>query len=97
MIKHIVFWNLKAENHDANLAKLKSDLEALPAKIPEIRDFEVGLNFNPADAAFEVALYSTFDSREAMQAYQQHPDHQELLSFVKGIVSDRAVVDYEIP
>ena len=100
MIKHIVFWNLKDEalgcSREENREKLKTMLKALPGAIPQIRDFEVGLNFNPAETAYEVALNSSFASREDLAVYQAHPAHQEVVEFVKAIVSDRAVVDYEV-
>ncbi|MCG8527911.1 MAG: Dabb family protein [Opitutales bacterium] len=100
MIKHIVFWKVKEEvkgKKQADLAdEIRRKLEALPSQISEIIDFEVGFNFNPAGVAFEIALYSTFSSKDALQAYQVHPAHVEVKDFIVSVVKETAVVDYEV-
>ena len=101
MIKHIVMWRLKeeAEGRKAadNAAELKRRLEGLVGRISEIRELEVGININTeSPAAFDVVLYSAFSSPANLAAYAAHPDHQDLLGFVRAIVSDRCVVDYEV-
>jgi len=99
MIKHIVMWRLKDEAAGAtkaeNAVKLKESLEALKSEIEELKALEVGINFNPSPAAFDVVLYSEFENREGLEAYQKHPEHVKIVGFVGEIRSDRAVVDYE--
>lgn len=100
MIKHIVMWRLKDEALGAraaeNAERLQKRLEALKESIPEIRELEVGININPSSAASHVVLYSVFDSREDLEAYQKHPEHQKVAGFVGEIRSERRVVDYEV-
>ena len=100
MIKHIVMWKLKDNargvSKDQNAAELKSVLESLKDKISVIREIEVGIDFNKSAAAFDVVLYSVFDSKEDLQTYQKHPDHVKVADFVNEIRDGRAVVDYEI-
>ena len=99
MIKHIVMWRLKDEAAGAtkaeNAVKLKESLEALKSEIEELKAVDVGINFNPSPAAFDVVLYSEFEDREGLEAYQKHPEHVKIVDFVGEIRSDRAVVDYE--
>ncbi|HMO03591.1 MAG TPA: Dabb family protein [Kiritimatiellia bacterium] len=99
MIKHIVLWKVKelADGLDRPqiAAKMKHDLEALRPVIPAIRHLEVGVNCIPSDAAFDVALYSEFDSRTDLEAYMTHPAHQAVVGFVRSVVTARHVVDYE--
>ena len=99
MIKHIVMWRLKDEALGAtkaeNALKLKETLLALKDLIEELKEVEVGINFNPSDAAFDVVLYSAYENREGHEAYQKHPEHVKIVEFVGEIRSDRAVVDYE--
>ena len=93
MIKHIVFWNFE----DSAIQKEAIDrLETLPALITEIIDFEVGVDFNRSEPAFEVALYTSFASKEALGIYQKHPKHIEVAQFIGAHATQRAVVDYEI-
>jgi len=100
MIKHIVMWKLKDSargvSKDQNALELKSVLEGLKNKISVIKQIEVGINFNKSSAAYDVVLYSEFDSEQDLQAYQKHPDHVKVVDFVNEIRDDRAVVDYEI-
>lgn len=96
MIVHIVIWRLKDRGNTDIAAQVKQTLEALNGKIPELKHLEVGIDFNKSDAAGDVVLYSTFDSKEAMAAYQAHPEHQAVLPFMASVVSERRVVDYEI-
>ncbi len=93
MVKHIVFWTFESE---AICAEVKRMLEGLPAQISEIIELEAGLDFNGSDAAFDVALYTSFASKEALQAYQVHPAHIEVATFIKARAQKRAVVDYEL-
>ena len=97
MITHIVMWKLK-ENAEGgskleNMVKLETMLEALPAKIGGILKFEVGINFNPD--GYDLVLYSVYESIEALDAYQIHPEHLKVRAFVKNITEGRSVVDYE--
>ncbi|MDD1738181.1 MAG: Dabb family protein, partial [Methanothrix sp.] len=85
MIKHIVMFKLKerAEGRDRadNIKALQAMLEALPAKIKEIVFFEVGINFLQASIAYDLVLVSEFESLEALQSYQKHPEHLKVFDF----------------
>ncbi len=100
MIKHIVMFKLKeeAEGRDkaANAQLLKAMLEALPASIKEIRFFEVGVNFLLASIAYDLVLVSQFESIEALQSYQKHPEHLKVFDFVVNTCENRIVVDYSL-
>lgn len=100
MVKHIVMWRLKDKTESAtkeeNKIKMIEMLNGLPQYVEEIIDFEVGGNFNPSDAAYDIVLYSSFESKEALGRYQKHPKHVEVAEFVGKVREDRAVVDYEI-
>ncbi len=99
MIKHIVLWKLKenAEGRPKPEAsrELKAALEGLKGKIPELRALEVGVNFNPADTASDVSLYTEFKSREDLEKYQKHPEHLKVAEIVRKLTAERRVSDYE--
>ena len=94
MIKHIVMWKLKEENKEKNAMKIKNDLEALKDKIEELKAIEVGINFNESESAYDVVLYSEFESKEDLDSYQNNKDHKEVGAFVRTCAIDRKVVDY---
>ena len=100
MIKHIVMWRFKEQaegnNKATNIALTKEKLEALNGKIPGLIHLEVGVDFIQGEASAEAALYSELESKEALSSYQQHPLHQEALSFIKKVICDRQAVDYTV-
>ena len=100
MIKHIVLFRFKdfAEGADKaeNIKSLKSRLEALEDIIDEIKFFEVGINFDNSDVAYDLALCSEFESKEDLYSYQKHPEHAKVVDFVKKVCENRIVVDYII-
>ncbi|GAG40558.1 unnamed protein product [marine sediment metagenome] len=100
MVKHIVMWNLKesaeGRSKDENIQEMKARLEGLKDKIGEIKFLEVGINFNETGDAFDMVLYTEFENREALDIYQNHPEHIRVRDFVRGVRLARKVVDYEI-
>ncbi|HAV92363.1 TPA: stress responsive protein [candidate division WOR-3 bacterium] len=99
MVKHIVMWTVRdgvsGKTKKENTLKLKEMLEALKHKIPFIKKLEVGINYAVDDAAYDVVLYSEFESRADLEAYVVHPDHQALKDFIINIRDKRCFVDYE--
>ena len=97
MIKHIVMWRLDetAGNKTGNALKLKQLLEGLNGRIPGLLKLEVGIDSSKESESSDVVLYSEFESNAALQAYQVHPAHNEVVPFVKSVRGERRVVDYE--
>lgn len=98
MIGHIVMWKLKemAEGKSAaeNAATMKKMLEALPPVIPMVRNLQVSTDIFASLPETDVVLYTVFDSKEDLQAYQIHPEHQKCVAFISAVVAERRVVDY---
>ena len=100
MIKHIVLWKLKdvaeGKTKAENAETMKKLLEDLPSKIKELNSAEVGLNIIKGDseAICDVVLTVSCETKEDLQTYANHPDHQKVVSFIKKVVSERRVTDY---
>ena len=98
MLKHIVMWRVRATGERTqaqNAAEMKRALEALRGRIPGLVAIEVGINAIPGADASDVVLYSEFADRDALAAYQKHPEHERVAEFVKEVRVERRVVDYE--
>lgn len=100
MVKHIVFWNV-TDSHDgmdkaAIIEKMREMIVGMKKTVPQIQEIEFGSDFNRSEAAFEVALYSSFTDRSALNEYQRHPEHEKVKAFVGQVTTARAVVDYEV-
>lgn len=99
MIKHIIIWRLNGENAErrkAQAQQIKTVLEALNGRIDGLRKLEVGINFSDTASSAHVSLYSEFDSREALAAYQIHHEHVKAAAVVKAAASERHLVDYAV-
>lgn len=100
MVKHIVFWKLKesagGRSAKDNALEMKSRLEALNGVIPGLIKLEVGVDFSRSRESADVALYSEFPDRAALEAYVSHPEHVAIGDFVGSLRSERIVVDYEV-
>jgi len=94
MIVHIVMFKFKDENKAANIAKAKEMLEALSEQIDVLKFMEVGVNFDTAERAFDLSLYSKFETKEDLQTYATHPKHLLVVDFIKSVASESKVVDY---
>lgn len=93
MVKHIVMWKL---GDKADAAEVKERLEALQGKIPGLLNIEVGIDFLESEQSADVVLYSELESREALDLYQAHPEHQAVIPLMQRVTTSRTVVDYEL-
>ena len=100
MIKHIVMWKLKeiscGKGKEENKAIIKQKLEALKGRIDGLIEIEVGIDFSCTDSSYDLCLNSVFESRDALNYYQNHPLHKEIIPFITEARTERIVVDYEI-
>jgi len=93
MVKHIVVYTLK-EGIDkvAAVALIASKLEPLVGQITGFRHMEIRRCY----AGMDYALYSEFDSAEAVKNYRAHPLHLEAKSHFLHFLQTRVSADYEV-
>ena len=96
MIVHIVMFKFKDENKDENIQKAKEMLIGLDNDLDIIKQMEVGINFDESERAFDMSLYSKFNSKEDLSTYATHEKHLEVVAFIKSVAQESKVVDYEI-
>ncbi|MFH0709090.1 MAG: Dabb family protein [Pseudomonadota bacterium] len=94
MLVHIVMFQFKEENKEANLVKVKAMLDALPSKIDTLKSMEVGMDISRSERSFDLVLVSKFEDQEGLNEYAVHPAHLEVVSIIKEVTSLSKVVDY---
>jgi hypothetical protein len=94
VIVHIVAFQFKDENKKANIIQAKQMLENLMGVVPTLRSMDVGLNFSNEERAMDMSIITTFQSKEALDAYAVHPEHLKVVDFIKSVVEYSKVVDY---
>ncbi|MFJ6653709.1 Dabb family protein [Microbacterium sp. NPDC091313] len=98
-IRHIVLWKLAAEDADTralHAEQVSERLRALVGVIEEIQQLDVGPNVAYPATNWDLALVIDFADVEALDRYQVHPAHQEVVTFVRSVVSERAAVDFPL-
>ncbi|MDH3711301.1 MAG: Dabb family protein [Cyclobacteriaceae bacterium] len=95
-LRHVVLFKFKPGTDPAAITQVEVAFAALPSKIPEIRDFEWGLNNSPEDLnkGFTHCFLVTFDSEEDRAVYLPHPEHQAFVGLLTDILEDVTVFDY---
>jgi hypothetical protein len=98
MLKHIVIFKLKefAEGNSKleNARLIKQRLEELPTIIPQIFEYEIGLNSLDDPRAYDMALIALFKSIDDFLMYRNNPEHIKVLEFIMKRTEDAKVVDY---
>ena len=96
MVVHIVMFKFKEENKAQNIQKVQEKLNNLLQKIDELQSLEVGVDFNHSQRAFDLSLYSTFNSKEDLNNYALHPEHLKVVKLIKDVTLESKVVDYSL-
>jgi len=100
MVRHIVLWRLKESANGRgkaeNAAEIKRLLEGLDGKIPGLLKLEVGFDFSRTPESSDLLLYSEFDSRAALDAYQVHPLHEAVKPFIMAARDERRLIDCDV-
>jgi hypothetical protein len=100
VVRHLVLWKLKPEAHGRSAAEnaraIKEKLEGLRGRVPGMLRIEVGIDFSRTDNSSDLALYSEFESRPALEAYQAHQEHKAVMPFILEARSERRLVDFEV-
>ena len=100
MFVHIVFWRLRddadnGQSKEDNARQMKQLFENLRGKLPGLLRLDLGIDISRAGDSADVALYTEFADKAAYDHYYAHPLHVDIMGFMKGVRSERRVVDYE--
>jgi len=95
-LRHVVLFKFKEDAVPAAIKKVEDAFIALPGKIPEIKDFEWGLNNSPEglNKGLTHCYLITFESEEGREIYLPHPEHKAFVGLLEDILDDVTVVDY---
>jgi len=95
-LRHLVLFKFNDSVSTDSISIVQKEFSALPDKIPEIRDFEWGIDISVEDLHqdFTHAFLVTFGSVEDRAIYLPHPDHQEFVKMLTPMLEDVMVIDY---
>jgi hypothetical protein len=95
-LRHVVLFKFKDTATDLDIKKVENAFSNLPAKIPEIKSYEWGINNSPEglDSGFTHCFLLTFNNEKDREIYLPHPDHKAFGEIVGPILEDVLVIDY---
>ncbi len=95
-LRHVVLFSFKEDTPGQKIREIQAAFEALPKAIPEIKDFEWGLNNSPEglNKGFTHCFLLTFDSEADRAVYLPHPKHKAFGDLAGPFIEDVLVVDY---
>jgi Stress responsive A/B Barrel Domain len=94
MIVHTFAFRWKPGVTAEQKARVISAIRALQGQIPGLLATYVGTNFSARSQGYELGGAMHFPDRAALEAYNSHPVHQELLSWLRPLI-DPLEVDFE--
>ena len=98
MVKHIILWKLKdelkGEEKERVMEKIKFHLENLKGKIPGLIEMNIITEKLDSSTA-DLMLDSTFESADALKNYSTHPEHVAVANnCVRPYIKERLCLDF---
>ncbi len=94
MVKHIVVYTLKeGVDKEQAVSVIKAQLEPLVGVIPGLSHMEIRRTYQ---GGMDYALYSEFESKEALENYASHPAHLAAKEHFWHFLDTRVCADYEV-
>jgi len=94
MVTHVLLFRLPEELGAAERSEVLASIEQL-AGIPQVDRMSWGANVGTRSQGYTHAAVIELASWEALQAYQENPEHLRLAGVFNRFLEPRLVVDYE--
>jgi hypothetical protein len=94
MLIHIVCWKYKPEIPESTRREHVSRLNSLAGMIPEVIELHAGADILGLERSYDTGLFARFESRDALDAYTNHPKHLEIAEMGKRIAERVVSVDF---
>lgn len=95
MFRHVALFRWVPGTTDQQVQAIRVALSELPAIVPELRSYHVGLDLGIVDGNWDFAGVADFDDREGWRAYIAHEAHQKVIvELIRPVLEERAAVQY---
>ena len=84
MIQHLCLINFTGPLDAATKSEIIAAYNKLPALIPGIKNFRVGIDCGLLEGNADLGITAEFDDEEAFKVYSVHPAHGEVIFPVLG-------------
>lgn len=93
MIVHVVLFQLHRPEETGSV--LIEKIKGLREAVPSLESIRAGQNIVKNDRSYDVGIIAQFKDKAALRAYDEHPAHREVLSYIKEISRNIVAVDWE--
>jgi hypothetical protein len=94
MVIHTFAFRWKPAVTTVQKQRVIAAIRDLQGKIPGLVETWVGENISPRSQGYDLGGVMKFDNRMALESYNSHPVHQELLAWLMPLI-DPLEVDFE--
>ncbi|MDN5215622.1 Dabb family protein [Fulvivirgaceae bacterium BMA12] len=96
VLRHVVSFKFKDDATPEQIGEAVLNFENLPTKIPEIMDFEWGINNSTEghSKGFTHCFTLTFKDESTRDIYLKHKDHLAFVDKIGLLLADVFVMDY---
>jgi hypothetical protein len=94
VIDHLVFLAANEDASPEDIEDLIASIRNLKETVPGVVDLSSGENFSPRSGGYTHGIFVRFETREDLQGYMQHPEHQAVVEKLDRLTT-RIVIDYE--
>ncbi|MGR3810817.1 Dabb family protein [Jiulongibacter sp. NS-SX5] len=96
MLRHVVMFKFKDESTEDDIQRVVDAFVNLPNEIPEIKDFEWGVNNSPEglNQGLTHCFLLSFENEEGRDAYLPHPAHKAFGEVLGPHLDKVTVLDY---
>jgi hypothetical protein len=95
MFIHIFLFRWSLTASDAHKINAIREIAAFQGTIPGLHEVSVGRNVSPRSGGFELGGVMKFSDSAAYRAYQRHPAHVALLSWLQPLI-EAVEVDFPL-
>jgi hypothetical protein len=97
MFRHIVLLRFTDDTTAKDVRALTDALNALPTRIPQIRDYRIGTDLGLAEENAHFAIVADFDDFTGYAVYRDDPEHQRVIAeLIRPFVASRIAAQYEM-
>jgi len=96
-LRHIVTLTFRDDTPSGDVEAIADALRQLPAQIPELRSYVVGVDAGLSEGNASLAVVADFDDVAGWQAYRDHPAHQAVITQqIVPVLASRSAVQHPI-
>lgn len=93
MLTHVVMFKLR-DRDPAGVAAVRDQLDKLPGQIPSLQTMEIGIDTLHSGRSYDVVLIARFDDMAGLEAYQAHPVHIPVQTYLRDNCESIIAVDF---